>query len=118
MKTLDASQFINRVVTIEVDRPLGSRHPEHNFYYSVNYGFLPGVPGQDGEELDAYLLGVFEPVRSFTGRCIAIIQRLDDEDDKLVIVPEGQEYSDEQIIALTEFVERSFEIEIIRKKPK
>ena len=38
----------------------------------------------------------------------------DDDDDKLVIVPEDKEYSDSAIDALTEFQERFFESEIIR----
>ena len=34
---------------------MGSKHPKHGFIYPVNYGFVPGVIGGDGEELDAYL---------------------------------------------------------------
>ena len=36
----------------------------------------------------------------------SLIHRTDDNDDKLVIVPEGKEYSDDAINALTEFQER------------
>ena len=84
--------------------------------FPVNYGFLPGVPAPDGDDRDVYLLGVFEPVESYQGRCIAVIHRDDDDDDdKLVVVPDGVEYSDEQIIALTEFPERHFESSVTRK---
>ena len=107
-------QFIGERVKIKIDRPLGSLHPQWGFIHSVNYGYLPGVIAPDGEELDAYLLGVFEPVDEFSGVCIAVIHRLDDPDDKLVIVPEGVDYSNDQIRALTEFVERHFASEIIR----
>jgi len=93
---------------------MGSRHPEWGHLYPVNYGSVPGVRAPDGEDLDAYVLGVFEPVETFTGRCIAVIRRLDDEDDKLVVVPEGVVYSDEQIRALTEFQERYFRSVILR----
>ena len=41
----------------------------------VNYGYVPDTVSIDGEELDAYILGVDEPVESFTGECIAILQR-------------------------------------------
>ena len=54
------------------------------------------------------MLGIFDPVEEFAGRCIAIVQRLDDDDDKLIVVPEGRQYSDEQIQALVEFQERFF----------
>ena len=101
--------FIGKTVDVKIDRPLGSRHPEHDFTYPVNYGFVPGVLGLDGEELDAYLLGVDKPVKRFTGRCIAVIRRSNDADDKLVVVPEGEYFTDEQIRGLTEFQERYFE---------
>lgn len=35
-------------------------------------------PKPDGEELDTYVLGVFEPVESFDGCCIAVVHRRDD----------------------------------------
>ena len=79
----------------------------------MNYGFLPGTTAGDGEELDAYLLGVFEPVKLYTGVCIAVIHRLDDEDDKLVVAPHGSTYTPGQIRALTEFQERFFTSEIL-----
>ena len=104
----DATTFIGKVVRIKVDRPMGSRHPREGFVYPVNYGFVPGVPAPDGEDLDAYVLGVFEPLTEFTGTCIAVIRRKDDDDDKLVVVPAGREYTDSQIMALTEFQERFF----------
>lgn len=110
----NAKEFIGQTVTVEMDRPLGTRHPKHGFMYCVNYGFIPGTVSGDGEELDAYLLGVFEPVQNYIGKCIAVIHRTNDDDDKLVVVPEGKEYTDEQIRALTEFQERYFESEIIR----
>jgi len=76
--------------------------------------FIPGAISADGEELDAYVVGVFEPVEEFEGRVIAMIHRTNDEDDKLVVAPDGLNYTDAQIRALTEFQERFFESEIIR----
>jgi inorganic pyrophosphatase len=69
---------------------------------------VPDTLAPDGEPIDAYVLGVFEPIEEFTGRCIAIVQRLDDDDDKLIVVPQNKDYSDEQIQALVEFQERFF----------
>ena len=106
-------KYLGQMLTIHIDRPLGSRHPEHGFIYPVNYGYLPGVTAADGEEVDVYLLGVFEPVERFTGSCIGVIHRLDDDDDKLVIAPVGTTYSPEQIRSLTEFQERFFTSEIL-----
>lgn len=109
-----AIKFINQTVIVKIDRTLGSKHPKHDIYYSCNYGYVPGELAPDGEELDAYVLGVFEPKIEFAGMCIAVIHRLDDDDDKLVVVPEGINYSDEQILALVEFQERFFKSTVIR----
>ena len=112
----NAKDFIGKIVEVEMDRPLGTRHPKHGFIYPVNYGFVPNTVSGDGEELDAYLLGVFKPVEEFEGECIAIIHRTNDDDDKLVVVPKGKKYSDDAIDALTEFQEQYFEHVIIRKE--
>ena len=109
-----ASSCIGKIVEVEMDRPLGTRHPKHNFMYPVNYGYIPRTVSGDGEELDAYVLGVFEPLNNYIGKCIAVIHRTNDDDDKLVVVPEGKNYTDEEIRVLTEFQERFFESEIIR----
>jgi inorganic pyrophosphatase len=68
----------------------------------------------DGEELDAFVLGIDTPLETFSGECIAVIHRTDDGDDKLVIVPEGQEFTDEEIEKQLEFQEKWFKHEIIR----
>lgn len=114
IQDLRTTDYIGEVVTIEIDRPMGSLHPEHGFIYPVNYGFVPGTISPDGRELDAYVLGVFDPLDEFTGRCIAVIHRLDNNDDKLVLSQEGKVYSDEKIQALTEFQERFFQSVILR----
>ena len=108
-------EYLGQTVTVKMDRPLGSKHPKHGFIYPVNYGYIPGTISGDGEELDAYVLGEFEPLDTFEGKVIAIIRRTNDNDDKLVIVPEGKNYSDDAIDALTEFQEQYFEHIIIRK---
>lgn len=109
-----ATQFINQKVTVTIDRPLGTKHPKHNYFYPINYGNIKGVLAPDNEDADSYVLGVFKPIAEFEGKCIAVIHRLDDEDDKLVIVSEDKSYTDEEIKVLTEFQERFFTSEIIR----
>ncbi len=111
---MENKKYLGQVLDVKIDRPFGTKHPKHGFIYPVNYGYVPGTISGDGEELDCYILGVFEPVNSFTGKCIAIIHRTNDNDDKLVLVPEDKDYTDDQIRALTEFQERFFESEILR----
>jgi len=109
-------KFLGQTVKVKIDRALGSKHPKHDFVYDANYGFVPGVMAPDGEELDAYVLGISEPVQEFEGKCVAIIHRLNDDDDKLVIVPpEAENITDEEIRQATNFQEQFFESVIIRK---
>jgi len=114
MKSVIANDYLGKNVSIVIDRKLGTKHPKHGFIYMVNYGYVPNTISGDGEELDAYLLGVFEPVDEFIGKVIAIIHRTNDDDDKLVVVPDDRKYSDDAIRALTEFQEQYFESVIIR----
>lgn len=114
MKKTNANDYLGKDIEIIIDRPLGSRHPKHGFMYNINYGYVPNTISGDGEELDAYLLGEFEPVKKATGKVIAIIQRTNDDDDKLIVSKEGVNYSDDAIRALTEFQEKYFESIIIR----
>ncbi len=107
-------EYLGKEVIVKIDRKMGSAHPKHGFIYPVNYGYIPNTVSGDGEELDAYVLGVFEPVDTFEGKCIAIIHRTNDDDDKLIVVPQGKDYTNDAIEALVEFQEKFFEHKIIR----
>ena len=105
--------MIGQTVTVTVDRPLGTYHPNHkDSYYPINYGYIEGVIAPDGEEQDAYILGVDEPVEQFTGKVIAIIHRFNDVEEKWVVAPEGQVFSKEEIWEQVKFQEQYFESEI------
>lgn len=65
-------------------------------------------------ELDAYVLKVSEPLKEFTGRCVAVIHRTNDNDDKLIVIPEGESISDDEICTATRFQEQYFKSEIWR----
>ena len=115
MKKVSYKDFLGKKVKVVMDRPMGSKHPKSNFIYPINYGYVPNTISGDGEELDAYIVGIFEPVEEYEGKCIAAIHRFDDDDDKLVIAPEEKIYTKQQIEALVEFQERFFEHEIIEE---
>lgn len=105
--------MIGSIVQVIVDRPLGSYHPKHkDIYYAVNYGYVPGIIAPDGEEQDAYILGVHEPVSEYVGKLIAIIHRLDDVEDKWVIAPENVSLTAEEIMQQVAFQEQYFQTEI------
>jgi inorganic pyrophosphatase len=109
----DLRAYLGKRATVVVDRPLGSRHPDHDIWYAVNYGYVPGTLAPDGEPIDAYLLGVYEPVREASGVVIGIVVRADDVEDKLVVAAAGKHYSAEQIQALVEFQERFFDSRVV-----
>lgn len=115
MEKASFKDYLGKKVHVVVDRSMGSKHPKHGFIYPINYGYIPNTISGDGEELDAYIIGVFEVVKEFDGECIAAIHRMNDDDDKLVVAPIGKTYTKEQIEALVEFQERFFEHEIIEK---
>ncbi|MFZ5967080.1 MAG: inorganic diphosphatase [Bacillota bacterium] len=107
-------QYLSKEVKVIVDRPLCSRHPEYeDLYYTLNYGYVPNTVAPDGEELDAYIVGEFEPLKEFTGIVIAIVHRKNDVEDKLIVAKNPNKYNRDQLQALVEFQERFFDVEII-----
>ena len=112
--------YLNKEVLVKVDRKLGEKHPNFDFIYPVNYGYIPNTLSGDNEEIDGYILGVFYPINEFKGICKAIICRYDDNENKLIVVPnklivvpKDKSYSIEQMEALLEFQERFFKYKII-----
>lgn len=106
-------EYLGKEVSVKVDRPLGSKHPKYSTIYPVNYGYIEGTRSGDGKEIDAYILGVFDPIDNFKGKVIGIIKRKDNSEDKLVVARELNSYDKYQIKVLTEFQERFFDSEVI-----
>lgn len=102
--------YLGKTVTIEIDRPIGYVHikGEKTLIYPINYGYIPGVLGGDGEELDVYLMGVDHEVSSYTGRIIGIAYRADDVEDKLIMAPMGEEYSARDMARAVYFQEKYY----------
>jgi len=109
-----AEECLGKEVEVTMDRPLGTKHPKHGFVYETNYGFVEGMKAPDGEDLDAYYLGVDAPLEKAKGICIAIAHRKNDDDDKLIVMPAGVEMNDEQILVAIHFQEQWFDTEIVR----
>lgn len=111
---VEINSVIDRTVTVTVDRPLGSYHPEHkDIYYPINYGYIEGIIAPDGEEQDAYILGVDEAVEKFTGTIIAIVHRNDDIEEKWVVAPKGMTFTKEEIGKQIHFQEQYFDSRIV-----
>lgn len=109
-----AKSFINQIVEVSIDKPKGCIYSKYKTLFEVNYGFIPKTLAPDGKELDAYVLKVNKPLKKFSGRVVAIIHRTDDDDDKLIVIPDGQSIADDEIEKLVEFQEKWFKHKIIR----
>lgn len=108
-------EYIGKEVTVKIDRPIGSSHPKHpDHIYWVNYGYVPNTVSGDGEELDCYILGEYKPLKEYKGKCIAVIHRLNEDDDKLIVVPKEKNFTDSEIRLLTDFQEMYYESVILR----
>ena len=106
--------MLGKTVTVTVDRPKGSCHPTHKeLYYPINYGYVEGVMGGDGEWQDAYVLGVSEAVEAFTGKVIAVVHRFNDVEDKWIVAPDGVSFTRDEIMSSVIFQEKYFQFEII-----
>lgn len=111
----DIEHFIDHDVQLVIDRPIESRHLKLGYIYPAHYRYLPGITYPDGEDLDAHLHGVLDPAEEYFVRFIAGIHRPDDEDDKLVVTPQGMDCSDTEIETKPHFQEMSFKVVIFRK---
>ncbi len=101
-----------KTVKVVIDRPIHSKHPLHDIYYELNYGYVEGIIAADGEEQDVYVLDVNHPIKEYEGKVIAIIKRFDDVEDKWCV--SNKDFSIEEIKKLTHFQEQYFNIEIIK----
>ena len=108
------TKYIGELVYVKIDRPKGSKHPKYGFEYPVNYGYVPFTKSGDGEELDAYVLMEDKPLKEYVGRCIGIVHRIDDNDDKLIVLPEAYDLADELIEEAIAFQEKWFKHILIR----
>ena len=99
--------MLGQKVHVVIDRPIGYQH--HNMVYPINYGYIPGMIAGDGEEQDAYILGIHEPLTTFDGYVVGIIHRKNDTEDKLVVAPEGMKFHQGQIAEAVRFQEQYFD---------
>ena len=109
-------EYLNKEITVTMDRKMGDKHPKYDWIYPINYGEIKGVKSGDGDDLDAYVIGPEKPMSVFTGKCIAYIERKDNpEDPKLIVVSEDKEnITDEEILEIVDFQEKWFKSVIKR----
>ena len=107
---VDDRKKIGSTIEVTIDRPYGSAHPKYpGLIYPLNYGYVKDIYGGDGEYQDVYVLGVRQPLKTFKGKLIAIIHRLNDCEDKWVVSAGGMSFTKEEILQATAFQEQYFE---------
>ncbi len=110
--------YLGKTLDIKIDRPIGYVHKKENYslIYPINYGYIPGVIGGDGEELDVYLLGINEPVTEYKAKIIGIAHREDDVEDKLIAAPIDLYFTEEEIKQFVHFQEQYYKttIEVLK----
>ena len=106
--------YLGKTVDIKIDRPIGYVHrkEKYSLTYPINYGYIPGVLGGDGEELDVYLLGVDKPVKEYSAKIIGIVHRENDVEDKLIAAPEGISFNQAQIAEAIHFQEQYYKTSV------
>ena len=111
----DRDQLINdllgKQVHVVIDRPIGYHHGD--IIYPINYGYVPGLIAAEGEEQDAYILGIDTPISEFDGQVVGAIRRKNDAEDKLIVAPEGMVFHQGQIAESVHFVEQYFDTYIL-----
>ncbi len=109
--TKKLTELLGKNVKVFIDRPIGYDH--NGIIYSLNYGYIKKIKALDGEFQDAYVIGIDEPVKTFEGKVVAVINRKNDIEDKLVICDKSKSYSKEEIKKAVYFQEKYFKSKII-----
>jgi inorganic pyrophosphatase len=111
---VDLRPFLGTSVTVTVDRPIGSRHPDFaDLLYPINYGYLADTVAADGDPIDAYIVGVSKPIAAMHGVVVGLVLRADDNEDKLVVAPTGRRFSIAEIEQMVTFQEQFFDSHVV-----
>ena len=106
---MDYSGIIGTEVSGRIDRPLGSSHPRHpEMVYPINYGYVDGVFAGDGAEQDVYVFGTDQSIRTFTGKVVGVLHRLNDCEDKWIVSLNGDTFDRESILESIDFQEQYY----------
>lgn len=109
-------RYLGKEVEVLIDRPLGSSHPKFkDCIYPINYGFVPNTKAGDGMEIDVYVLREDTPLKTLKAKIVAVIERENDVEFKLVAVPINncQNVTLDEIKSNTNFIEQYFKSKII-----
>jgi len=101
-------EYIGQTVNIIIDSHMGTKHPKLGYYFPINFGHI------ENSKMEAFVMGVFKPIQRFTGTVIAILTENSESEIFLVVAPDGKTYTDEAILAITEFRNNIFDVVVMR----
>ena len=108
-------QMLGQTIKVYIDRPIGSKHPHHkDIIYKLNYGYIKEIIAEDNEFQDAYVLGIDKPIKSCIWKVYAIVEREDDNEDKVIVNASNREYSIEEMKDMVNFQEQYFKYQIFK----
>jgi hypothetical protein len=111
---VDRKYYLGKSISVLVDRPIGSK--DFGCVFPVNCGFIPINFYGKYVEMTTYILGVETPLHIYKGVAKAVIHRLDEDKDFLVVMPKEVEMTDQQIRQKVSFQEQNHKFEIYRCK--
>ena len=104
-------KLLGKEIDVIIDRPIGFNHD--GVVYTHNYGYTKELKAFDNEYQDVYVIGVDKPLKTFRGKVIAIINRLNDIEDKLVVCDKNKFFTLQQIKEMVNYQEKYFNDKII-----
>lgn len=97
---------------VNITQPIGSTSDfAPDIVYEVNYGMVEGAFDVFDDPQEAYVLTDNKDIKSFTGKLIAIIHRINDV--KNIWVISDKSYTKEEILERVNFMEQFFKVEVI-----
>jgi len=106
-------KFVNKLVDVIIDRPLGSKHPKYGWIYPINYGYIPNTKAEDNLEIDVYIIDCKKSLEKAKVKIIGVVYRKDDLESKLIGVTDTtKKYTPTEIYKKIEFQEQFFNSKI------
>lgn len=114
MEYLCGRSYLGKNVTVIVDRPYGSLDLRSDGEMTCNCGYVQQpVTMEDNDDIEARIVGIYEPRESFTGTVIGIIYHKEDSHMHLIVAPPAWTINRNEIITQIGMVEQYYHTRMI-----
>lgn len=102
---------LGKEIHVTIDIPNGTSPPAYSeSLYTVNHGYCSSIQSPEGEYQAAYVLHDKTLLKDYTGKVVAVVERKDDGEDKLVVA--DKPLSKEEIENAVAFIEKNYKHKI------